>query len=233
MRNALTEANSEQETRNDIFRMVTHDLRNPLSVIALNAQWITEEVAVASTREAAEQITLAAARMERLLKDLLDVARFESGTLRIVKCPHDVGVLITEVLQAYRPLFAERRMTLTVESAPEPIVTSFDYDRIVQVLSNLLGNAMKFMLSGGTATLRVVRGESEIEFLLSDSGPGIHPDQLPHVFERFWQVDSDMRRGLGLGLYICKQLVVAHGGDIWVESEVGKGATFRFTLPII
>jgi len=232
-RSALTDANSEQETRNDIFRMVTHDLRNPLSVIALNAQWIAEEVAVASAREAAEQITLAAARMERLLKDLLDVARFESGTLRIVKCPHDVGVLVTEVLQAYRPLFAERRMTLTVESAPEPIVTSFDHDRIVQVLSNLLGNAMKFMPSGGTATLRLLRRDAEIEFLLSDSGPGIHPDQLPHVFERFWPVDSDTRRGLGLGLYICKQLVAAHGGRIWVESEFGEGATFRFTLPII
>ena len=232
-RSALTDANTEQESRNDIFRMVTHDLRNPLSVIALNAQWIAEEVAVASTREAAEQITLAAARMERLLKDLLDVARFESRTLRMVKCPHDVGALVTEVSQAYRPLFAERRMTLTVESAPEPIVTSFDHDRIVQVLSNLLGNAMKFMPSGGTATLRVVRRKAEIEFVLSDSGPGIHPDQLPHVFERFWQVDSSTRRGLGLGLYICKQLVVAHGGHIWVESEVGKGATFRFTLPII
>jgi signal transduction histidine kinase len=233
MRSALTDANSEQESRNDIFRMVTHDLRNPLSIIALNAQWIADDAAVASIREAAEQVTLAAARMERLLKDLLDFARFESGSLRIVKRPHDVGVLVTEVLQAYRPLFAERRMTLTVESPPEPIATSFDHDRIVQVLSNLLGNAMKFMLSGGTATLRVVRREAEIEFLLSDSGPGIHPDHLPHVFERFWQVDSNTRRGLGLGLYICKQLVVAHGGHIWVESEVGKGATFRFTLPII
>jgi chemotaxis family two-component system sensor kinase Cph1 len=101
------------------------------------------------------------------------------------------------------------------------------------VLSNLLGNAMKFVPSGGTATLRVVRREAEIEFLLSDSGPGIYRDQLPHVFERFWQVESNSRRGLGLGLYICKQLVEAHGGHISVESEVGKGATFRFTLPII
>jgi signal transduction histidine kinase len=233
MKSALADAKSEQERRNEIFRMVTHDLRNPLSIIALNGQWIAEDAAVASTREAAEQVTLAAARMERLLRDLLDFARFESGALRIVKRTHDVGVLMTEVFQAYRPLFAERRMTLTVESPPEPIATLFDHDRIVQVLSNLLGNAMKFMPSGGTAILRVVRREAEIEFLLSDSGPGIYPDQLPRVFERFWQVDSNTRRGLGLGLYICKQLVEAHGGHIWVESEVGKGATCRFTLPII
>jgi signal transduction histidine kinase len=77
-----------------------------------------------------------------------------------------------------------------------------------------------------------VQRDAQIEFLLSDTGPGIRPDQLPHVFERFWQVDSDTRRGLGLGLYICEQLVGAHGGHIWVESEVGKGATFHFTLPL-
>jgi signal transduction histidine kinase len=231
MRSALTAAKSEQERRNDIFGMVTHDLRNPLSIIVVNAQWIAEEAAEASIREAAEQATLAAARMERLLRDLLDVARFESGSLRIVKRTHDIGVLVAEVFQAYHPLFAERRMTLTVETAPEPITASFDHDRIVQVLSNFLGNAMKFMSSGGTAVLRVVRREAEVEFLLSDSGPGIHPDQLPHVFKRFWQVDSNTRRGLGLGLYICEQLVLAHGGHISVESELGKGATFRFTLP--
>jgi len=102
----------------------------------------------------------------------------------------------------------------------------------LQVISNLLGNAMKFMPSGGTASLSVAQQDAQIEFELSDSGPGIHPDQLPHVFERFWQVDSGARRGLGLGLYICEQLVVAHGGHIWVESDVGEGATFRFTLPL-
>jgi signal transduction histidine kinase len=232
LRHALTDAKSEQERRNDIFKMVTHDLRNPLFIIALNAQWITEDATETSSREAAEQITLAAARMERLLMDLLDCARSESGVLRIVKSNHDVGVLLAEVFQAYHGLFSERRMILTVEPPFEPIVASFDHDRIVQVLSNLLSNAMKFMAPGGTAILRVVRHETEIEFLLSDSGPGIHLHQLPHVFERFWQVDSNTRRGLGLGLYICEQLVVAHGGHIWVESEVGKGATFRFTLPL-
>ena len=233
LRNALTDAETQQDRRKDIFGMVTHDLRNPLSIIAANAQFIAEDATAASTREAAEQVMLAAARMERLLRDLLDFARFESGSLRIVKRTHDVCLLVNEVFQAYRPLFAERRMTLTVSVPPEPIAASFDHDRIVQVLSNLLGNAMKFMLPGGTAALRVLRRQTDIEFLLSDTGPGIHPDQLPHVFERFWQVDSTMRRGLGLGLYICEQLVAGHGGHIAVESEVGKGTTCRFTVPII
>ena len=233
LRHALTDAKTQQDRRRDIFGMVTHDLRSPLSIIAANAQLIAEDATAAVTLEAAEQVTLAAGRMERLLKDLLDFARFESGSLRIVKRTHDVCLLVTEVFQAYRPLFAERRMTLTVSLPPEPVAASFDNDRIVQVLSNLLGNVLKFMRSGGTAALRVLRREAEVEFLLSDTGPGIHPDQLPHVFERFWQVDSTMRRGLGLGLYICEQLVVGHGGHIAVESEVGKGTTFRFTVPII
>jgi len=232
MRNALTDAKSQQERRIDIFAMVTHDLRSPLSIIAANADLIAKDGAAASSRDAAEQITLAAARMERLLRDLLDFARFESGSLRIVKRRHDVGHLVTEVFQAYRPLFEERRMTLTLETPPEGVVASFDHGRILQVISNLLGNAMKFMPSGGTTSLSVAQQDAQIEFELSDSGPGIHPDQLPHVFERFWQVDSDARRGLGLGLYICEQLVVAHGGRIWVESDVGEGATFRFTLPL-
>jgi signal transduction histidine kinase len=231
-RNALTYATSEQQHRADIFAMVTHDLRNPLTIIAGNAGWIVSTDPEAATKEAAELIVLAAARMERLLRDLLDVARVEAGTLRIVKRAHDVGRLVTEVFRSYQPVFAGRRMTLIAETPSAPISAPFDYDRIVQVLSNVLGNAMKFMGPGGTAVLSAVRRGGDVELTLSDNGPGIHPDQLPHLFERFWQADGGVRRGLGLGLYICEQVVVAHGGRIWVESELGSGTTFRFTLPV-
>jgi signal transduction histidine kinase len=114
----------------------------------------------------------------------------------------------------------------------DAIVASFDHDRIVQVLSNLLGNAMKFVPAQGTVDLHVKRRDGQVEFVLHDNGPGIHPNALPNVFKRFWQIDSDKRRGLGLGLYICHEIVEAHGGRIWVESDFGKGATFRFTLPV-
>jgi signal transduction histidine kinase len=243
---ALSQANTTKARQRDVLGMVTHDLRNPLCVIAMNAQNIAHETTEPSTREAADEVTRAAARMERLLTDLLDVARIESGMLRIVKRRYDLGKLLTEVLESYRPLFAARAMTLTVESPVSPIVASFDHDRIVQVLSNLLGNAMKFMSPQGDGTspappgrgqhlkvdLHVEQQGDDVAFVVADDGPGILPAALPHVFERFWQIDSNSRRGLGLGLYICKKIVEAHGGRISVESEVGKGATFRFTLPL-
>jgi signal transduction histidine kinase len=228
---ALHDARSEQARHHDVLGIVAHDLRNPLHVITLNAQNIAEATTDA-TKEDALEVIRAAARMNRLLTDLLDVARIESKTLRIAKRPHDVGLLLTEVLRSYRPLFADRGVTFSVGVPIPAIVAFFDRDRIVQVLSNLLGNAMKFTPREGAVHLHAVRGEGQVEFVLRDSGPGIHPDAVPHVFERFWQIDSDTRRGLGLGLYICEKIVALHGGRIWVESELGKGATFRFTLPL-
>ncbi len=227
----LALAQSDRARRADVLAMVTHDLRSPLCVISLTAYNIAEETAEPATREAAQEVTRAAARMERLLTDLLDVARIESGTLGIVRRQHDVGSLVTEVLQSYRPLFADRGMTLTAAAPSPAVVASFDHDRIVQVLSNLLGNAMKFTPRGGMVELTAAKQDRQIEFALHDDGPGIPQDALGHVFERFWQIDSDTRRGLGLGLYICKKIVEAHGGRITAESDVGKGTTFRFTLP--
>jgi signal transduction histidine kinase len=228
---ALAHAQKQEARRADVLAMVAHDLRSPLCAIALNAKRIAESTREPSTREAAEDMTRGAARMERLLRDLLEVVRIESGTLRLVKRRHDVGALVAEVLQSYRPLFADRGITFSVEGPPAAVIASFDYDRLVQVLSNLLGNAMKFTPHEGTVRLQVERRAGEVELVVRDSGPGIHPDALPHVFERFWQIDDDAHRGLGLGLYICERIVQAHGGRIWAESDFGKGATFRFTLP--
>jgi signal transduction histidine kinase len=227
----LADAQSERTRQRDVLGMVTHDLRSPLSVIAMNAQSIADVTKDAIMREDALEVTRAAARMGRLLMDLLDVARIESRSLHMAPERNDVGRLLADVLQSYRPLFATRAVTFTAEVPAPAIFASFDRDRIVQVLSNLIGNAMKFTPPGGTVALRVERRGSEVEFALSDSGLGIHPDALAHVFERFWQIDSETRRGLGLGLYICKNIVEGHGGRIWGESEPGRGATFRFTLP--
>ncbi len=230
-RNALAVAHSEEGHRGELLAMVTHDLRSPLSVIVMNAQLIVDATKDDATREEAGEVVLAASRMNRLLTDLLDVVSIESGTLRIVKRPHDIGLLALEVHRSYEPLFTARGVTFTVDPPAGPLVAPFDHDRMVQVLSNLLSNAMKFTPRNGTVALHVAAVKDSVELTLKDDGPGIRPEALPRVFERFWQIDSSERRGLGLGLYICQTLVEAHGGHIGVESIYGKGATFRFTLP--
>jgi signal transduction histidine kinase len=230
-RSALAHAQGGPSSRGDVLAMVTHDLRSPLSIIAVSARSLAEVTKDAAVLEVADDVILAAARMERLLTDLLDTARIESGTLRIKKAPQELGSFLAEVHRFYRPLFESRGMTFSVQPPTNALVVSLDHDRIVQVLSNLLGNAMKFTPVEGTVDLRVVQRDGDIEFVLRDSGPGISPEDLPHVFKRFCQVASDTRRGLGLGLHICQKIVEAHGGRIWAESELGKGATFRFTLP--
>jgi signal transduction histidine kinase len=228
---SLAHAAGEHGHERDVLAIVTHDLRSPLNVISVNAQYIARFSQEATIREAADDATRAAARMERLLIDLLDVARIDAGALRMVKLPNDAAVLVAQILHSYQPLFESRGMTFNAEAPAEGLMVPFDHDRIVQVISNLLGNAMKFSSPAGKVSLRVQRRTDALEFEVRDNGPGIHSDELAHVFEKFWKIDSDTRRGLGLGLHICKSIVEGHGGRIWVESEFGRGAAFFFTLP--
>lgn len=231
-KDALALSEDQKERYGDVLGMVTHDLRSPLMIIASGAAAIAAAPQDPATQKLAQLMTRAAARMERLVADLLDALRIQSGTLRITKQPQGLDALLSEVLKTYEPLFANRQLAFTLDMPAAAIVVSFDYDRIVQVLSNLLGNAMKFTPHGGTVTLHVQQCPHQVEFSLSNSGPGISPSDLPHIFERFWQIDNHARRGLGLGLYICKTIVEGHGGTITAESELGKGAMLRFALPV-
>jgi signal transduction histidine kinase len=212
--------------------MVMHDLRNPLCVIVANAALLAEGKGGSFTREAAEGITRAAARMGRLLTDLLDVVRIDAGTFHLGRRPHQVRALLSEMRQSYRPLFEGRGVTLSVDVPPAGVVASFDHDRIVQMLSNLLGNALKFTPRGGNVDLHVEHDSDQLVFVVRDNGASIPRNALPHLFERFWQRDPDTRRGLGLGLYLCRIIAEAHGGDLSAESEVGTGSTFRAWLPM-
>lgn len=229
---ALETARSVEVERADVFAMVTHDLRNPLCIIMANASLISEGAEASTIREAASDITCAAARMGRLLTDLLDVARIDGGTFALARRPHSVRALLSEVRRSYRPLFDGSGVTLSVDVPRADVVASFDLDRIVQLLSNLLGNAMKFTPQGGSVGLHVEHDADALVFVVRDDGAGIQPDALPHLFERFWQRDPDTRRGLGLGLYLSCTIARAHGGDISVQSEVGTGSTFRVRLPM-
>jgi signal transduction histidine kinase len=142
------------------------------------------------------------------------------------------GALVTEAVEMLRPLAASSAIELTLEAAPELPHVSADPHRIQQVLSNLIGNAIKFTPRGGRITVSTEPVAGELRVAVSDTGPGIPAEQLPHIFGHFWQGAHTDRRGVGLGLSIAKGIVEAHGGRIWVESIVGEGSRFVFTLPV-
>jgi signal transduction histidine kinase len=171
--------------------------------------------------------------MERLISALLDVARIEAGSFSIRHEHVDVRALIYETLELFKPQAHERELNISSEIPADVPPLSGDRDRLVQVLSNLLSNALKFTAAGGRVWLRAGTVDGAVRISVEDSGAGISAAHLPHVFDRYWQVDRLSRNGAGLGLAICKGIVEAHGGRIWVESTVGCGTTFHFTIPSV
>jgi signal transduction histidine kinase len=169
--------------------------------------------------------------MNRLIGDLLDVASIEAGRLAVTLEVGDPAQVATDAVDFFRAQAAASGIALVEDLAPPALTAAFDHARILQVLTNLLGNAMKFTPTAGTVAVRVERIDDEIRFSVTDTGVGIPPDSLGEVFERFRQVNANDRRGVGLGLYIAKCIVHGHGGRIWAESKAGEGSTFCFTLP--
>ena len=172
-----------------------------------------------------------AQRMSRLISDLLDVASIESGRLFVEPRREPVGPIIHDALAACRELAREKALQFDGDAADE-IDVMCDRERVLQVLGNLLGNAIRFTPEGGSVQVKVQQLDDEVLFTVRDSGIGVSAKQLPHVFDRFWQATPKERLGSGLGLTIAKGVVEALGGRIWVESRPGEGTTFFFTLPL-
>lgn len=217
--------------RDEVLSIVAHDLRNPLSAIGLRAQSLLRGVTEEKQKKQLQAILISAQQMSTLAQDLLDMARLEAGRLLLERTSITIEPLLQRVLDVYQPLLAEARLSLSVRTEPGLPRVDADPERLAQVLSNLLGNAVKFTPAGGAVTVAVEPHEREVCFSIADTGPGISGRQQEHLFDRFWQADRNDRRGAGLGLSICKGLVEAHGGRIWVQSEPGQGSTFRFTIP--
>ncbi len=223
-------AQEAMQARDDVLAVVAHDLRNPLSTIRMAAEVLLETLDPAQRRPA-EIIQRTAERANRLIQDLLEVVRIERGKLSIDLRPEPLGPLLEEAAGMLRHLASARAITLErVGDADLPAVV-MDGARILQVISNLAGNAIKFTPEGGRIVVRCEAAEGEVRLSVSDTGPGIAPEQLPHVFGHFWQGSDADQRGIGLGLSIARGIVEAHGGRIWVESVPGEGTTFHFTLP--
>lgn len=219
--------------RDDVLGVVAHDLRSPLSTIVLQADILRRRVVEPThpVRRASEVIARAATRMTRLIQDLLDVTRMEAGRLSVEQVPVSTADVLKDSMDAHEPLAAAGELSLRFDVAQGLPAVWADRDRLLQVLENLLGNAIKFTRVGGRVTVRAAPREGEVLFQVADTGVGLSAEDLPHVFDRFWQARKGGRRGAGLGLPIAKGLVEAHGGRIWVESALGQGTTFSFTIP--
>ncbi len=221
--------------REHLLTMVAHDMRQPLSVIFMKLNRLLREPAPGGDRrrvsENLDELRLAAERLHRLLAGVLDAASLEAGELKLVRRPHRVLSLVDEAAQLLGPLAAERDQRVEVDVPPE-LEASCDGERVLQVLSNLLGNAVKYAGDGARIDVRAWTDGGEVQVAVVDDGAGIPAGELPYVFDRHFQGRRLDRQGHGLGLAIVKDLVQAHGGRIWAESAPGAGATFRFTLPL-
>jgi len=181
----------------------------------------------------ARRIQRSGARMNRLIGDLVDVASIEAGALTVTPQLGDPKQVVTEAVDTFQAQASASGVSLVAETPPGPsTVAELDHARILQVLANLVGNAIKFTPSGGSVVVRFERTEQELRFAVRDTGRGISADQLESIFERFHQIEKRDGRGVGLGLYISKCIVQGHGGRIWVESRPGEGSSFWFTLPV-
>jgi PAS domain S-box-containing protein len=229
----FTAAEQATRARDQMLGVVAHDLRNPLGTILMGSELLADTLAQeAPARRQLEMMRRAGERMKRLIQDLLDIKRIEGGRLAVEPRPVPAGALLAEAVEMLRPLAASSAIALELAAADELPPVSADPHRIHQVLSNLIGNAIKFTPRGGTITVSGEPVAREVRLAVSDTGPGIPAEQLPHIFAQFWQGAHTDRRGIGLGLSIAKGIVEAHDGRIWVESVLGRGSSFYFTLPI-
>jgi two-component system response regulator NreC len=228
---ALSEA--AVHSRDELLGIVAHDLRNPLGVINITLGLLLQgEIAPEQYPHHLRVMQRSATQLDRIIQDLLDVARIEGGTLRLERQRVGPASLLEDTTELLSAVVAEADLLLVTESEPRLPDVLADPRRVSQVLSNLIGNAIRFTPRKGTITLRArVFGESVL-FSVSDTGIGIPAEELPHLFDSGWQARHARRDGTGRGLAICKGIVEAHQGRIWAASAEGEGTAFFFTLPL-
>jgi len=220
--------------RDDFLGMVAHDVRNLLNGVVLSLELLRpgDKEPDPHVSDAASRIRRYVARMNRLVGDLVDVTSIDAGKLAMAAVEGDAAALVAEAMQTFLPAAVEKGVSLSAEVPDGPLLAAFDHDRMLQVFANIIANSIKFTPPGGRISVRVEAARGTLRFCISDTGVGIPAPTLDAIFERFWQVGKNDRRGQGLGLYISKCIVEAHRGRIWAESKAGKGSQVYFTLPV-
>jgi len=233
-REARAQAEAAVRTRDEVLAIVAHDLRNPVGGIQMAATMLQDVTLPEAKREKLLKVIVRASEsMNQLIGDLLDVAAIEGGSLPVEPRSLDVGPLLEDVRESFLPQAIEKRLALEIRVPADVPPVLADRGRTFQVFANLLGNAVRLTPPGGEIVLAAdVSDRAEVRFGVSDTGPGIAEQDIPHLFERFWQAERSRRGAAGLGLAIAQGIVRAHGGRIWVESQLGRGSSFFFTLPV-
>jgi two-component system, chemotaxis family, sensor kinase Cph1 len=229
----IVRAEQAVRARDDLVAVVSHDLKNPVNVIHLATGLLRRQIHEGAPALATlGRVDRAVLRMRALITDLLDLAKIEAGRFHVAPEPCEVRALIDDALALQEPVAEERSVRLESSAAEESVRVLADRDRMFQVLGNLLGNAIKFSPRGGVVRVATSTAGGFTRFEVRDEGAGLPPNLLAHVFDRYWQATvARSGQGSGLGLYIARGLVEAHGGRIWVDSTVGVGSTFCFTVP--
>jgi PAS domain S-box-containing protein len=222
-------------SREDLIASVSHDLKNPLSAISINAELIARASETSSKspvfKKLSGTIKASVDRMTSLIKELLELEKLRGGEFVVVKSEISAKSLVDTAMLEIEPLVVQKSITLFKSLPDNDVMINADRERLLQVFSNLLGNALKYTPRGGQIDISFINLSHEVQFSVRDTGPGIGKKDLPRIFDRYWRSENSDKMGAGIGLTIARAIIGAHGGSIWAESTFGRGSTFSFTIP--